>query len=204
MKNKSNNNFGKLKIIKGETRSGACYCQCKCGKFVFVPKDYLVSRVITSCGCSKARAIDLTGQRFGRLTVIKPVQKHDVDNSVRWLCRCDCGEYTTVSSNKLRTGHTKSCGCQRLTIAKAAKTFIDGTCVEILLSEKIRTNNTSGHTGVSKKGRKWQAYLTYGKKQFSLGAYTSKQEAIQAREDAESRVKEHLTALMKSNAEQNA
>ena len=87
--------------------------------------------------------------------------------------------------------------------AKAAKTFVDGTCVEILLSKKIRTNNTSGHTGVSKKGKKWQAYLTYGKKQFSLGAYISKEEAIQAREDAESRVREHLMALMNPNAEQD-
>lgn len=195
--------FGKLTIIDEDQNSGICLCQCKCGKSVFVHKDYLVSRVITSCGCSKARAIDLTGQRFGNLTVIAPVQDHDVDNSVRWRCRCDCGSYTTVSSNKLRTGHTSSCGCQKSMKANAAKTFVDGTCVEILFSKKVRKNNTSGHTGVSRKGNKWQAYLTYGHKQFSLGTYMFKEEAIQARKGAESRARDRLMAFMNSSAEQD-
>ena len=190
--------FGQLIIIKEEENGNTCFCQCKCGEYIFVPKEYLAAGVIKNCGCSKSRAINLTGQRFGSLTVLKPVQKRDADHSIRWLCRCDCGEYTTVSSNKLRTGHTKSCGCQKLTKAKEAKTFVDGTCVEILFSEKIRTNNTSGHTGVSKKGKKWQAYLTYGKKTFWLGTYRSKEEAIQAREDAERWVKTHLTSLTKA------
>ena len=201
MDNQRKRTFGKLLVIKEDLKSGICYCQCKCGQYRSVPKAYLTAKVITSCGCSKARAIDLTGQRFGSLTAIQPVQMRDTDNSVRWLCRCSCGSYTTVSSNKLRTNHTKSCGCQKLSLIKAAKTFIDGTCVEVLLSNKIRANNTSGHTGVAKKGKKWQAYLTYGKKQHQLGVYASKEEAIQARERAEHRVKEHLMTLMQSQAE---
>ena len=55
------------------------------------------------------KAIDITGQRFGRLTaikfIIKPKQKS------LWLCRCDCGNYKEVSYSALVSGHTMSCGC---------------------------------------------------------------------------------------------
>lgn len=53
--------------------------------------------------------VDLTGQRFGRLTVIKRVENNG--KKVMWLCRCDCGNETTVFSGYLRNGNTKSCGC---------------------------------------------------------------------------------------------
>ena len=53
--------------------------------------------------------IDLTGQRFGRLTVIRRVENIGIKTA--WLCKCDCGNEITVISNSLRTGNTKSCGC---------------------------------------------------------------------------------------------
>lgn len=53
---------------------------------------------------------DLTGQRFGRLTVIKPQGKNKFNNYL-WLCRCDCGNEITVLSGNLLKGNTKSCGC---------------------------------------------------------------------------------------------
>lgn len=52
---------------------------------------------------------DLTGLRFGRLTVIK--QYSNNHGQIKWLCRCDCGGTTTVLGGHLITGHTKSCGC---------------------------------------------------------------------------------------------
>lgn len=55
------------------------------------------------------RLIDLTGKRFGRLTVIsKTTPKR---RSTRWLCRCDCGKEVVATSTNLRNGNTKSCGC---------------------------------------------------------------------------------------------
>ena len=54
--------------------------------------------------------IDLTGQRFGRLTAIIPTEKRR-GRCVIWLCRCDCGNLTEVSLDDLRREHTKSCGC---------------------------------------------------------------------------------------------
>ena len=53
--------------------------------------------------------IDLTGQRFGKLTVIHRVENIGVKTA--WLCKCDCGNELVVISNSLRTGNTKSCGC---------------------------------------------------------------------------------------------
>lgn len=53
--------------------------------------------------------IDLTGQRFGRLTVIKRAENKSGDT--RWECLCDCGKTTVVRSQYLRGGNTKSCGC---------------------------------------------------------------------------------------------
>lgn len=53
--------------------------------------------------------IDLAGQRFGRLIVIKRIDNKGV--RIMWLCRCDCGNEATVASVDLRRGNTKSCGC---------------------------------------------------------------------------------------------
>lgn len=57
------------------------------------------------------RKLDLTGQRFGRLVVIKEAGRSS-DGHVRWLCKCDCGNYTSTPSTKtLRNGTCRSCGC---------------------------------------------------------------------------------------------
>ena len=52
---------------------------------------------------------DLTGMRFGKLTVIK--QQGRIYNRPAWLCKCDCGNYHTTSTHSLRSGECKSCGC---------------------------------------------------------------------------------------------
>lgn len=55
------------------------------------------------------RIIDLTGQRFSRLVVLR--KEESKNKKVRWLCRCDCGNETSVIASNLRCGHTTSCGC---------------------------------------------------------------------------------------------
>lgn len=55
---------------------------------------------------------DLTGQKFGRLTVLYDSEDRDgVSRRVIWLCKCDCGNLKRVKGNDLKTGNTKSCGC---------------------------------------------------------------------------------------------
>ena len=59
---------------------------------------------------------DLTGQKFGRLTA---VQKSPVllAGRVAWICKCECGNDITTSSNSLKSGKTNSCGCIKKEIA---------------------------------------------------------------------------------------
>lgn len=53
--------------------------------------------------------IDLTGQKFGRLTVVKRAENKG--REVRWVCECECGNYCIVLRSSLKTGQTRSCGC---------------------------------------------------------------------------------------------
>ncbi|MDA8228733.1 MAG: hypothetical protein M0T74_13750 [Desulfitobacterium hafniense] len=55
---------------------------------------------------------DLTGQKFGRLTVITRAES-DKRGSARWFCHCDCDNETTVMSYRLISGRTQSCGCMQ-------------------------------------------------------------------------------------------
>jgi len=54
--------------------------------------------------------IDLTGRRFGRLTVLSGLDKNRWNQRV-WLCRCDCGAESRVATATLKCGNTRSCGC---------------------------------------------------------------------------------------------
>lgn len=61
--------------------------------------------------------IDLTGQRFGRLTVRACVGKQN--RRALWQCKCDCGTVCYINTDRLRSGNTQSCGClKRESIAK--------------------------------------------------------------------------------------
>lgn len=54
---------------------------------------------------------DLTGQKFGKLTVLGDDGTRSHDGGIKWHCSCDCGGETHVVGHKLKTGHTKTCGC---------------------------------------------------------------------------------------------
>lgn len=56
--------------------------------------------------------VDLVGKKFGRLTVIRKVGKTK-GRKVQWECVCECGETKVVTTDKLNSGHTQSCGCLR-------------------------------------------------------------------------------------------
>jgi len=54
--------------------------------------------------------IDITGNKYGRLTVVCMVSKKS-KNMTRWLCECECGIFIKSNKGNLINGHTKSCGC---------------------------------------------------------------------------------------------
>lgn len=53
---------------------------------------------------------DISGQRFSRLTAVEYSHSSAGEASF-WKCRCDCGVSTTARIDRLRSGHTRSCGC---------------------------------------------------------------------------------------------
>lgn len=96
-------------------------CKCECGNETIVSRDQLVRKNGTkSCGClhkeiaSKQNFKDLTGQRFGKLTVLERVNPPEYlkdKHSSYWKCKCDCGNLTVVKRNALIDKRTRSCGC---------------------------------------------------------------------------------------------
>jgi len=90
-------------------------CKCRCGTVRYVYEHNLLSGKSGSCGCLSAelareRIVDLTGQTFGRLKVIRraPESRH---GRVSWVCACECGNECIVTGHELQQEKTKSCGC---------------------------------------------------------------------------------------------
>lgn len=102
--------YGKLTAIEYVGR-GRWLFECECGNTTRSKATDVRSGRIRSCGC--IRNTDLTGKRFGRLTVVKRVESgnHGSSHGSRWLCVCDCGNEKVVSRCHLVGGDTRSCGC---------------------------------------------------------------------------------------------
>lgn len=134
------------------------------------------------------KKLDLTGQRYGHLSILRPTQ--NIGSRTAWVCRCDCGQETVVQTNRLRSGHTTSCGCRSARSnpdSALGLTYIDGTCVEMLRAKTVRRNNTSGVPGVdwcSGKGR-WRATICFKGRRYYLGSYADFAQAVQARKRGE-------------------
>lgn len=114
--------YGKLKVISyfGQINKKTMWlCQCDCGNKKAIRGDSLTSGRTKSCGCFQKQRVretalkDLTGMRFGRLTVIELDKNNKKKkSSAIWKCKCDCGDkIICVPSNYLLSGHKKSCGC---------------------------------------------------------------------------------------------
>lgn len=65
-----------------------------------------------------SKFIDLSGQRFGKLIVVKKVPKpnttKDKGRGTYWLCKCDCGKEKIIKTASLKYGASKSCGCSKI------------------------------------------------------------------------------------------
>lgn len=92
-------------------------CKCDCGNMTSVYGTYLRQGKTKSCGCLQREALssitskDLTGQRFGKLTVLNYTNTVNSHGEKLYLCQCDCGNKTIVATGKLTNGDTSSCGC---------------------------------------------------------------------------------------------
>ena len=112
--------FGYLTVLeKGHSdRNRTVYwkCKCDCGTIKEIAGGNLRDGRTKSCGCQMAKKpLNLLGQKFGKLTPIKQVY---INNKAGWLCQCDCGNQTTIITNVLLSGRTKSCGCINYSIGE--------------------------------------------------------------------------------------
>lgn len=112
-------------------------CKCDCGTIFITGGNGLRSGKCQSCGCyckeqiSKAKKINMIGEKFGKLTVIEEAPK--ITKRLRYKCLCECGNITIVNGEDLRSGHTQSCGCLK---SKG----------EDIISRLLRDNNISFET----------------------------------------------------------
>ena len=183
--------FGLLEVIqRAENRNGrtAWLCRCDCGNLKIVQSNRLKAGRVKSCGCL-TRRVDLTGQRFGRLTVLCPADSGNSGGSALWHCRCDCGKETDITYSSLVYGRYKSCGCLKKENQKELSGrlhHVDNTCVEWLEFRKHRCDNTSGFRGISKrKNGKYRVSIGFQGKRYNLGTYQNFSDAVEARLDAE-------------------
>lgn len=112
------------RVPNSTSRDAKWLCQCECGTRKEVLGKNLRNGRSTSCGCykleynkqtminnNKARALDLTGEKYGLLTPLYPIDKR-IQGSIVWKCQCDCGNIIELSVDALRGAHaTRSCGC---------------------------------------------------------------------------------------------
>lgn len=120
--------FGRWTVLdlspERSSRGGTMWrCRCECGTTQTVLAKSL-HQGSQSCGClqresARRTLTDLSGQRFGRLTVLAPSPSRSSSRGAKWECRCDCGTTKTILAKSLRQGLTQSCGClQRDVIRK--------------------------------------------------------------------------------------
>lgn len=104
--------FGRLSVLSRDNKRKSTYwiCQCECGNILSVYSNNLRSGNSTQCrSCASAGSrIDLTGQKFGKLTAISFANG-------KWECECECGKIVYAKTGKLLNGDITSCGCQHNT-----------------------------------------------------------------------------------------
>jgi len=138
--------FGKLQVLyKTESRKVGnqtkpfWVCKCEnCGNIVVRRSDHLyrLENNISTCGCPNI--IDISNQKFGKLTAIEPY-KYDNHNGWIWKCKCDCGGTSYTSYCSLTKGYTYSCGCYR--IEQLTKLSSQGSKGERAIIEILEQNN---------------------------------------------------------------
>lgn len=187
--------FGSLTVLrvteKREKRQIVWECRCDCGETVLVRTQYLKDGSVRSCKTCRNRKRprrDITGQRFGILTALYPTDNRDINQSVIWHCRCDCGNEVDLSCGDLQRKSYISCGCLKREAEKKLKdrtTHVAGTTVELIQNKKVRSDSSTGVTGVNMYRGKYRAIIHFQGTTYRLGTYKTLEEAATVRKKAE-------------------
>jgi hypothetical protein len=124
--------FGKLTALEfvGKNKLGFTLwrCTCDCGAERTVTLNALRCNRIRACRrCTllHRQKHDLTGRRFGKLTIVTMVRVGDGLRN-KWLCRCDCGRQHLANTYNLISGSTTSCKCARAERGRATRKSMVG------------------------------------------------------------------------------
>lgn len=177
-KNLTGMKFGRLTAlepVRTEEKRGVIWkFRCECGGEKEVPARYLIRGQTASCGCIQQehrQRKDIAGERFGRLTAVRPTDQRDPGDSVIWECECDCGNLIYYSVSRLGSGCVKSCGClydvSRTRCSSYRQDLVEETSLSSLVGAKqCHSNNRSVYTGVCWNAQTgmWMAYINFQKK----------------------------------------
>lgn len=114
--------FGRLTAIKrvSDGTLGKWLFRCDCGNEKLLYKQNVCQGKTKSCGClikdlkqdeSEKMWEEFDGVKFGRLTALN---HEKIGRITFYTCKCDCGNQIKVRGSYLKSGHTKSCGCNRI------------------------------------------------------------------------------------------
>lgn len=195
--------FGELTVIEeSEERinnevTWKCLCSCK-NETLATTKD-LTQKRKKSCGCLRRKSppnvVNLKGQVFGMLTVIKRDGHLKSTQEAKWLCECECGNKVSVLGSSLRDKRTRSCGCLKpanIQIKDVNEHVKDNLTIEGVNVPSLKRKTTPGASGVkgvflrNRKGKvSYEAYITLKGKRQHLGTFTNIRDATLARKKAE-------------------
>ncbi len=167
-------------------------CRCDCGGSIVASTARLNKGAPTSCGCQ--RYPDLSGQVFGRLTVLRRSERRAPRGARTvplWECRCECGNLTYKPTDALKNHDVSMCrACAdklHCSKAQAKAGYVSGTQLSKLRSERPNRSGKSGVRGVcfDTRSGKWRAHIKFRRKTIALGYYRELSDAIAARKRGE-------------------
>lgn len=192
--------FGRLTAVRYLGRS-RWECKCACGNTHTVDAGNLKRGRVTSCGCAArdsghrnaqkmAERKNISGKTINSILVLNRTERKQ-GSQYYYHCKCLlCGkEFDAVGAAIVR-GDTKSCGCYQKKVKSDLITsdVIDGSKVSIVknaLEGRLRSDNTSGVTGVSRTPTGWCAYITFRGERTCLYAGPDFKKAVELRKRAE-------------------
>ena len=107
--------YGKLEILSAYRNNRSeirVKCKCECGREKDIKFRNLLSGETKSCGiCNNIDLDSLVGQKFNKLTILSAYREND---KIKVKARCDCGNEKIFFYHSLMSGHTQSCGCNKV------------------------------------------------------------------------------------------
>lgn len=128
---------------------------------------------------------NLIGKVFGHLTVIAKSKERGTQHEYKWVCRCDCGKLTTVTTGALNSGSITSCGHVRLDKSKENLKFTEDRHKK-QFNDRLPVTNKTGYKNISmtvrNRRKRYRVAIQVNRKQHSK-IVDSLEEALRVREE---------------------